>query len=87
MVCKLPFCSEFANIPEGSTEEKETGNSKAFRFTSKRKKSGTLQYQHLRQLKMYFCFFLFHCLFLMEYVLTYAVGNQFSNRKYLLELI
>ena len=27
------------------------------------------------------------CLFPLEYVFTYAVGNQISNSKYLLELI
>ena len=38
-------------------------------------------------MKIYFYLFLFHRLFPLEYIFTYAVGNQISDRKYLLELI
>ena len=41
-----------------------------------------LQHQDLRQKKTYFYLFLFHCLFPLEYVFTYAVGNQRSRLFY-----
>ena len=44
-----------------------------------------LQHQQLRQVKIYFCLFLFHCLFPLEYVFTHAVEIKFQT--YLLELI
>ena len=43
--------------------------------------------QHLTQVKMHFYFFLFHCLFPVEYIFTNVVESQISNRKYLLGLI
>ena len=41
----------------------------------------------LRQKKMYFCLFLFNCVFPLEHVFMRSAENQISSRKYLLDLI
>ena len=43
-------------------------------------------YQHLRQAKNFYMF-LFHHLLPFDYVFTFTVGNQISNKKCLTELI
>ena len=45
-----------------------------------------LQHPYLRQVKTLFYLFLFHRLLSLKYVFTYAVRNQISHRKYIVEL-
>lgn len=44
-------------------------------------------WSRLRQKKMYFCLFLFNCVFPLEHVFMRSAENQISSRKCLLDLI